>query len=149
MQHRHVGILPETNSISTDEFYKVFEECVECENTTEGFWIFLWFCDGFFQDIAHTRRMTDAYLRIESSDRSDKFTYFLEKLFNDTREVIHETCIAIAKLLRSERDTPENNDAFNFLLADIEIIYRQARNAVCKEMNHLLDIESKKYLPKK
>lgn len=134
---------------STDNLYKAFEECVEHENAIEGFWNFLWFCDNFFQDIASMRWLWDAYLRIESSERWDKFEDFLEKLFNDTRDLILTTCIAIEKLLRIEKDTPENNEAYNFLKEDIEIIYRQARNRVCMEMNRLLDIESNYFLPKK
>lgn len=149
MQSIYAWKLLESTPSSSDNFYKAFEECVEYENATEGFWNFLWFCDNFFQDIAGMRRLSDTYLRIESSDRWDRFEDFLEKLFNDTRDLILTTCIAIEKLLRVEKDTPENNDAFNFLQGDIEIIYRQARNRVCMEMNRLLDIESKNFLPKK
>ena len=73
----YAGRLLESSPSSTDVFYKVFEECVECENPTEGFWNFLWFCDGFFQDIAQMRRMSDECLRIESSQRWDDFEDFL------------------------------------------------------------------------
>lgn len=140
--------LLESTPTSIDEYYKIFEECIEVENETEWLSAFLAFSDLYFWYVAKLRRLEWIYEKIEQSPAWEKFEKFLENLFNDTRQLILTTSVAIHRLVNVEKDTPKNNESFNFLVADIEIIYRQARNAVVREMNRLLDIYSWLFLPK-
>lgn len=141
--------LDESTPSSSDELYKVLEDSVELENETEWLSYLLAYTEDYFEWLSELRGEKNTYDNINETEITDDFEDFIERLYNDTRDIIIATSFIIRKLVYEERDTPENNTAFNFLHWDIEVIYRQARNAIVAEMNRLLDIHSKSYLPKK
>jgi len=141
--------LHESTPSSTDELYKVLEDSVELENPNEGICYLLAYTEDYFESLSELRRSKDTYEKINEMEVAENFEDFVERLYNDTRDIVVATSIYIRKLVYEEKDTPENDRVFNFLQWDVEVIYRQARNALVKEMNRLLDVHSKSYLPKK
>jgi len=149
MNNKYALRLDETTPVSEDELYKVLEDSVELENPNEGICYLQAFIEEYFQGLSELRGNRDTFDRINDTDITDDFEDFVERAYNDTRDVIVATSFIIRKLVYEEKLTPENNEAFNFLQWDVEVIYRQARNAIVAEMNRLLDVHSKSYLPKK
>lgn len=140
--------LDETSSSSEDELFKVVEDSVELGNANEWLSYLLAYTEDYFEHLSELRRNKDTYEGINGTQVIDEFEDFVERLYNDTRDIIVATSIIVRKLVYVEKNTPENNAVFNFLQWDVDIIYRQARNALVKEMNRILDAHSKSYLPK-
>lgn len=152
----YTGKLSLSSQISEDDLYQVLKKCIEEEDSIHWFWKFREYCDLYFQDIAIKKWRVNKYMEMKVSEKQFQFDDFLQHLFDDTMDAIITTVHAIRLALLQEENTTDQSTSVNISQENLKFLYfdrvnilLQARNAICKQINLILDTPDRRFISKK